>query len=136
VLVTVDLNDDRIPPELLAEQWYAFFNDVLGDLRTTFWDLAKGGLTQKIMAKRLGKKNSEVISRAMSGHKNLTIRYLHDLARAMGCRLEIKIVPLNSLKKANRPPMAKVEVATTEPVPKLAPKQAYFTNARTPEPIA
>lgn len=100
--MTVDFKDDRISPDVLAEQWYSLFHGLMGDVRSMFRQLAKDGLTQKIIAQRLGKKNPEVISRALSGKKNLTIRYLHDLARAMDCRLEVTITRLSDVPRSNR----------------------------------
>ena len=60
-------------------------------------------LSQKVLAEKLGKKPS-FISRCLSGQQNMTIRTIHDMARAMDCRLEVNFVPLESLRPSNDRP--------------------------------
>ncbi|MFZ5933028.1 MAG: helix-turn-helix domain-containing protein [Patescibacteria group bacterium] len=50
---------------------------------------AKKGITQKILAKKMGTKQS-VISRLESGRANPTLAFLKKLATALNTRLEIR----------------------------------------------
>ncbi len=50
------------------------------------------GLTQSILAKKIGTKQS-VISRLESGKANPSIAFLQKLAKALNTHLEIKFVP-------------------------------------------
>jgi hypothetical protein len=92
---------DCIPPEVLAEQWFGFVHQVIGRMQTAY---RATHITQKEIAAKLGKKPS-FISRCLSGQENMTLRTIHDLGRAMNCRLEITFQPLASLPVANRQPI-------------------------------
>jgi len=52
----------------------------------------KKKLTQKMLAKKLGTKQS-AISRLESGRANPSLNFLHRLAEALNSRLEIRLVP-------------------------------------------
>lgn len=52
----------------------------------------KKKLTQKMLAKKLGTKQS-AISRLESGSANPSLNFLHRLAEALNSRLEIRLVP-------------------------------------------
>jgi transcriptional regulator with XRE-family HTH domain len=98
------MSDMRIPDETLAEQWYGFVHGLIAEMQSTFRKRHKTkNLSQKGLAERLGKKPS-YISRCLSGQQNMTIRTIHDLARAMDCRLEISFRPLETLRPANNVP--------------------------------
>jgi transcriptional regulator with XRE-family HTH domain len=93
----------RIPDEVLAEQWFSFVHGMIGAMQAVFRTAQKNrDLNQRKIAERLGRKPS-FISRCLSGQQNMTIRTIHDLARAMDCRLEVSFVPLDSLPMANNP---------------------------------
>jgi hypothetical protein len=92
--------DQRIPPEVLEEQWYRFVHHLIEGMQTAFRNAQGDDINQKKMASRLGKKPS-FISRCLSGQINMTIRTIHDLARAMDCRLEVTFKPLKDLRPAN-----------------------------------
>jgi len=97
---------NRIPDDVLAEHWFGFVHELIGRLQNAFRDArANSGLTQKEIGERLG-KGPAFISRCLSGQQNMTIRTMHDLARAMGYRLEIGLQPLSSLSRANHQPQA------------------------------
>lgn len=93
---------DRIPEEVLAEQWYGLMHQVIGKVQEAYREAAKNGLNQKIIAQRLGKKSPEVISRCLSGQKNMTLRTLHALTRAMDCRLDVSVTQLKEIRPSNR----------------------------------
>lgn len=95
-----NLTAERIPEERLAEQWYGLLHKVIAGLQAVYRKRSPE-LTQKLIAARLGKR-PEVVSRCLSGQKNMTLRTLHDLARAMDCRLDIVVTPLSSLTPTNR----------------------------------
>jgi hypothetical protein len=111
-----DSDTQRIPPEQLAEQWFSFVHALMGGMQTAYRDIQKRqpGLNQKVLAARLGKKPS-FISRCLSGQTNMTIRTIHDLARAMNYRVEVKWQPLDALQPVNRQPPIMQPVASTTP---------------------
>jgi len=103
------MENARIPEETLAEQWFGFVHTLLGEMQEMFRRRKKTqNFSQKDLAERLGKKAS-FISRCLSGQQNMTIRTIHDIARAMECRLEVKFVPLESLAPANNQPYRRPE---------------------------
>jgi transcriptional regulator with XRE-family HTH domain len=94
------MNDEiRIPQSVLDEQWFGFVHKLLEQMQRSF---RVAQVNQKQIAARLGKKPS-FISRCLSGQQNMTIRTIHDLARAMDCRLEFSFRPLSSLMPVNQP---------------------------------
>lgn len=98
-----------IPAEVLAEQYFGFMQDLISKIQHRFRFV---GLTQKNIAARL-KRQPAVISRWLSGQENMTVRTMHDLARAMDCRLEINLVPLDQVRPSNRPIAKKLSMPTT-----------------------
>jgi plasmid maintenance system antidote protein VapI len=90
----------RIPEERLAEQYFAFTHDLMHSLQMAF---RQSGLSQKALGERLGKA-PETISRCLSGQQNMTIRTMHNLARAMDFRPEINLFDLRALTRTNRRP--------------------------------
>lgn len=93
----------RIPDEVLAEQWFGFVHRLIEGMQLAHRGSAGAGeISQKEIAERLGKKPS-FVSRCLSGQQNMTIRTIHDLARAMDCRLEIAFRPLRSVRRSNNP---------------------------------
>jgi len=93
---------ERIPNEVLAQQWFAFIHRAIGGLQVAFrTEHKRSGLTQKDIAQKLG-KHEATVSRCLSGQQNMTLRTLHNLARAMDCRMEIKFSPLAGVQPTNR----------------------------------
>lgn len=88
----------RIPADLLAEFWYGFKHSTLAKLQEAF---RHSQLSQDEVAARLG-KDPAIISRCLRGRTNMTMRTMHDLARAMNCRLRIELDRLDELTPANR----------------------------------
>jgi Helix-turn-helix len=104
----------RIPKAELAEQWFSFLHGLIGSLQKTYISMSRDGtINQKIMGARLG-KDAASVSRWMSGQQNMTVRTLHDLARAMDCRLEILVRPLNDVPKTNLPTQKPLAANTTD----------------------
>jgi len=100
----------RIPDEILAEQWYGFVHRLIEGMQLAYRNSGEPQeLTQKKIAERLGKKPS-FVSRCLSGQQNMTIRTIHDLARAMDCRLEVTFRPLKSLRPANNPATSRIAI--------------------------
>src|SRR2546422_7983143 len=89
---------DRIPDEVLAEQYYRLIHHLIGEMQAQY---QTSGIAQKDMAARLGKKPS-FISRCLSGQTNMTIRTIHELVRAMNARLEVIVRPLSDIPVKNR----------------------------------
>jgi len=86
-----------IPEDVLAEQWFAFKYKVWDTLIKA---VRESGMTQKEIACRIGMAE-EQLSRCMSGRKNVTLRTMHNLARAIDRRPEVRIVDLSSLTRPN-----------------------------------
>ena len=89
--------NQRIPDEVLAEQWFGArllaFDKLLAAFRQT-------GLEQKDIAEILGKKTSQ-ISRWLRGYDNVTFRTLSNLARALDCRLDVEFTPQKDMVQPN-----------------------------------
>ena len=120
----------RIPEEQLAEHWFAFMHRLMGKLQQAFLAESRAtGLTQQDIADRLGKSPS-FISRRLRGQQNMTIRTMHDMARAMGCRLDVDLRPLRSLQPANRPSYldARPTLTTPPPTDEAPPLPSSFTR--------
>ena len=93
----------RIPEQELAEHFYSFLNRLMGALQKTFVEEHNAtGISQKDIGERIGRSPASV-SRWLSGQQNMTIRTMHDLARGMGCRLNVSLEPLRLVQPANRP---------------------------------
>jgi len=111
-------NTQRIPPEILAEQWYSFLHSMIAGMQAAYRkaQLATPGLNQQMIAERIGKEPS-FVSRCLSGQQNMTARTIHDISRGMGYRPEILFQSPDHLTPANRgqsvesysPPVAGVE---------------------------
>jgi transcriptional regulator with XRE-family HTH domain len=103
------MENSRIPEDTLAEQWFGFVQHLLSEMQDIYRVRKKThNLSQKGLAEKLGKKPS-FISRCLAGQQNMTIRTIHDIARAMGCRLQITFVPLETLTPSNFIPTPKEE---------------------------
>ena len=89
----------RIPEDELAEHWFGFKQDLLGELQRKY---REQHITQRYIAERIGKEES-VVSRCLRGQQNMTVRTMHDLARGMNCSLRLSIERLDDLPRANRP---------------------------------
>jgi hypothetical protein len=94
----------RTPSSVLEEQWYGFVHELIENMQTAYRNAQKEDppVNQKVIAERLGRKPS-FISRCLSGQTNMTIRAIHDLARAMDCRLEVSFRPLKTLRRPRSP---------------------------------
>jgi hypothetical protein len=97
------LNTQRIPPEILAEQWFGFLHSMIAGMQTAYREaqLTTPGLNQQVIAQRIGKKAS-FVSRCLSGQQNMTSRTIHDIGRGMGYRPEILFQALASVTPANQ----------------------------------
>lgn len=125
-----------IPKEVLAEQWYSILQTTLGTLQAAF---RKCGLTKEAIAHRIG-KDPAVVNRCLRGRQNMTLRTMHELARAMGFRLRIELDRLDDLPIANRRPSKESAGAiVTPPKPSAPPVKKYssangFAEGSTAEP--
>lgn len=87
--------------EILAEQWYDFMHDLLGEIRTAYREAHKTrGVNQQYIADRLG-VDAALVSRWLNGRQNMTVRTLHNVARAMDCRLRVGLDDLVSVRPSN-----------------------------------
>jgi hypothetical protein len=95
-----DLPLEPLSKDSLAEQWFFLLQSVLSALQTAF---RASGYTKEAVARRLG-KDPAFINRCLRGAQNMTLRTMHELARAMNCRLRIELEPLDQLPLANNQP--------------------------------
>jgi plasmid maintenance system antidote protein VapI len=111
--VPTNLNTQRIPPEVLAEQWYSFLHSMIAGMQAAYRNaqLATPGLNQQVIAERIGKKAS-FVSRCLSGQQNMTARTIHDISRGMGYRPEMLFQSLGQLAPVNRKSGQLVEAHT------------------------
>jgi len=91
---------NKIPDEELGELWFAFNHSILEQLQCRAREMGAVGETQKLIAERLGRDPAS-INRWLRGRSNMTIRTMHDLARAMSCRLKVELQRLESLQPNN-----------------------------------
>lgn len=95
-----DIQHGRIPPEMLNAYYLRAMHKFLGELQSAY---QATGMTQKDIAERLGISEA-YISRCLRGHKNMTVRTMSNIARAMDCRIDLSVTHLDSLILTNRPP--------------------------------
>lgn len=82
----------------LAEHWFSLRNKTW---RAVTAAVRASGLEQNKLAQRIGMDPTQ-FNKIVTGKKsNLTLRTLHNLARAVNHRLDISLVPLASLAKPN-----------------------------------
>jgi len=109
------VNAQRISEATLAQQWFSFLHGALGELQSAFRRINKTkGLTQKDIGAKLGMDPARV-SKCLRGRTNMTLRTMHNLARAMDCRLVISLQELGSLRPTNRPPTIANQIEKVTP---------------------
>lgn len=97
-----DTQHKRIPPEMLNAYYLRAMHTFLGELQSAY---QATGMTQKDIAERLGISEAYV-SRCLRGHKNMTVRTMSNIARAMDGRIDLSVTLLGSLTLTNHPPPA------------------------------
>lgn len=95
------MNDETSSPisqAELAEHWFSLRNRTW---RAVTAAVRNSGLEQKQVAERIGMDATQ-LNKIVTGKKsNLTLRTLHNLARAVNHRLQISLVPLAQLPRPN-----------------------------------
>lgn len=87
--------------EILAEQWYDFMHDLLSEIRKAYGEANRErGVNQQYIADRLG-VDAALVSRWLNGRQNMTVRTLHNVARAMDCRLHVELDDLTKVQRSN-----------------------------------
>lgn len=82
----------------LAEHWFSLRNKTWRKVAAL---VRSSGLEQRAIADRIGMDPGQ-FSRVLSGSKaNVTLRTLHNIARAVDHRLEVNLIPLSSLRAPN-----------------------------------
>jgi methylphosphotriester-DNA--protein-cysteine methyltransferase len=79
--------------EGLAELWFALNHNILEQLQARMRDLEQEGVQRRAIAKRLG-ISTLTFTRRLRGRFPMTVREMHDLARAMDARLRVAVEPL------------------------------------------
>jgi transcriptional regulator with XRE-family HTH domain len=98
-------------------------SQIFRQVHRTFRHLKERGFTQRKFAKRLGMHASQ-LSRILKGENDLRLETLSDLARALECRIEVRIVPLDTdaARKEEQPIIFNLH-------PQNAPANPYGTSA-------
>jgi antitoxin HicB len=78
--------DDKQRPALRAEELVLAATCALSE------ELERQGLTKAGLAERMGRTRGD-ISQVFSGSRNLTLRTLAELADALGCKVQLEVVP-------------------------------------------
>lgn len=99
----------------LDDHWFAFMHRFVGQLQSTYRQQNERlGLTKKDIAARIG-KDAGFVSRCLAGQQNMTVRTMHNLARGMGCRLDLMMQPLDQIPpRNNRPPADEIRPITSK----------------------
>jgi transcriptional regulator with XRE-family HTH domain len=89
----------QFPTSALSErELLSYQADVRGQIfrqiHRVFLNLKQQGFTQRKFAKRLRMHPSQ-LSRIMKGDSDLRLETLSDLARALECRIEVRIIPID-----------------------------------------
>jgi antitoxin component HigA of HigAB toxin-antitoxin module len=90
--------DDKQRPALRAEELQLAATCALSE------ELERQGLTKAALAERMGRTRGD-ITQILSGNRNLTLRTLAEVAEALGCQVELALVPQR--RKAAHPGRAK-----------------------------
>jgi transcriptional regulator with XRE-family HTH domain len=85
--------ETRIADNTLADYWFRLRRKVFEQIKLR---VSESSLTQRQLAHRLGKSESR-ISKWLHGQENVTLRTMNDIARAIDCRLEIRVTPLREV---------------------------------------
>jgi transcriptional regulator with XRE-family HTH domain len=67
---------------------------IFRQIRQTFARLKQSGFTQKDLATKIG-MNEGQLSRRLRGDYDLRLETLSDLARGLGCRIDVKLTPVH-----------------------------------------
>jgi predicted XRE-type DNA-binding protein len=86
-----------LPEAELAERWYSFKQGLLGQIQSV---VRRQKLSQDYIAARLG-VDPAYVSRLIRGRQNMTIRTMHNLARAMNCRVRMILEPIDAIPPSN-----------------------------------
>jgi len=70
---------------------------IFRQIRERFAHLKQTGVTQKDLAIKIG-MNEGQLSRRLRGDYDLRLETLSDLARGLGCRIDVKLAPLSSTR--------------------------------------
>jgi len=126
--MSISLNAQRIPPEILAEQWYIFLHSMIAGMQSAYRDaqFITPELNQQVIAENIGRKAS-FVSRCLSGQQNMTARTIHDISRGMGYRPQISFQPLSQLIPSNRPSAQSVPQGPTG----AADNSTFYSNPST-----
>ena len=89
-----------IPPDDLAEMYYADLHGAYDAMCGAFEKRQAQGVNQDYVAARLD-VDKGLISKRLNGRKNLTLRVLSYMASALNCKLAIQFVPYEDMRPSN-----------------------------------
>jgi transcriptional regulator with XRE-family HTH domain len=85
---------DPIPERELVADYFDNLHRAFSALKLAF---RRSGMTQEALGARLGNADKGLISRWLSGKRNLTLKTLSRMASAMNCALFIEFRPFDQL---------------------------------------
>lgn len=91
-----------ISEQELSERWHTFRLKFFRKLEDAVRQAKNDGIDQKSIAERIGMSEAQ-LSRVLSGRQNVTLRTMHNIARAIDHRPEIDFISLASLVPTNVP---------------------------------
>ena len=90
----------KIPDDELLDRWHAFQLKTWRQLQKIIEGAKSRGLDEQYIAERLG-IDVEQVNNILSGESAVSIRVMHNLARAINFRPEMNFIDLNKVVKSN-----------------------------------
>lgn len=95
--------NEKIDPTMLDAYYMRAMHKLLSELQSAYQAThGATGMTQKDIAERLG-MGEAYVSHCLRGHKNMTLRTMSKLARAMDYRIEVGVASVNAPHLSNLP---------------------------------
>ena len=96
ITMTDGIRSERIPDDVLNDEYHEILSNAYRSLREAFAKRAAEGWSQDEIAARLGVDKS-LVSRRLNGRENLTLRTLSQMATGLDYRLFLQFVALENL---------------------------------------
>ena len=103
----------------ILEQWLtetdatgklAAQEELILEVTEAIWEeLKRQRWTKSQLAEALGTTSANV-TQWLNGNRNMTLRTLADIGRALGVRVQIQLAPVSPVSRQARPPVAVVEL--------------------------
>lgn len=98
--LTGKVDRSLIPQKERARYWAETIYRTAAALVDAYARAEKRGVNQEVIADRIGRDKAQ-ISRWLTGERNMTIKSISEMALAMDCDLQIKLVDIGSIPAPN-----------------------------------